>query len=237
MGDSVETSEGTAKPRGPSLFDLMSKLVLPVVLVIVAQLQSQRTRFWVLMAFAIVAFVASFIRPWEIVARVVAKVKTKGAFRRALPEFLSLARRFGEFVDTRRSDTLHYYAFNDLCGGNASVYAKLAIPPAELWNEFGGYFVQRVERERPRISEFLLWLQEFYHLVGSYNNLCVAPVFQNLPLDMQSALTQKARSSLNSFQQRFDHFLSNYEEFSAELAASRPMFRDLPRYLAHPKPH
>jgi hypothetical protein len=73
-------------------------------------------------------------------------------------------------------------------------------------------------------------------MVGTYNNLCVATIFERLPPELHAGITTKARGSLNSLQQRFSGLLSDYQDFAKNLAESTPAFADLPRYFALPKP-
>jgi hypothetical protein len=79
-------------------------------------------------------------------------------------------------------------------------------------------------------------MMEFQHLVGSYNNLCVAPAFERLPKDLESVLTPKVKGKLNLFQQRFTSFLKDYENFVKGLEEARPSCRGIPRSVVWPKP-
>jgi hypothetical protein len=166
------------------------------------------------------------------------RVRDTCVTKAALPELQHLAKNFVEFVDNRQQDTLHWIVESDLCQGNGQLLAKMPIPPLSLWSELAGYFANRTLRHSSQLDDLRTTMMEFYHLVGSYNNLCVTPVFERLPKELESALTPKVKGKLNLFQQRFASFLKEYENFVNGLEESRPSCHGLPRPYSSvwPKP-
>jgi hypothetical protein len=57
-----------------------------------------------------------------------------------------------------------------------------------------------------------------------------------MPQDLQNSLRPHVKSSLNSFQQRYVHFLHTYQEFLKDLIESSVIPRESGVYFAHPKP-
>jgi hypothetical protein len=154
----------------------------------------------------------------------------------ALPELRHLAHSFAEFVDTGRADTFHYIVESEMCQNNGELLAKIPIPPLSLWYYLAGYFEDRAWRHSLRLGDLRQTMMEFQHLVGSYNNLCVTPVFERLPKDLEPALTPKIKGKLNLFQQRFTSFLKEYETFVKRLEQADSSCRGLPRSFVWPKP-
>jgi hypothetical protein len=228
--------------KNPSSFDFVTKLLLPalaLLALILGQIKGSPPRLQYALLFLAVILVGFgfFYTPLATKIRQLREqAREIQATAGALPELRRLARNFAEFVDTGRTDTFHYIVLCDLCQGNGELFAKLPIPDVSLWYHLSVYFCQRVGRLRPKQSELQATMMEFHHLVGSYNNMCVAAVFERLPKDFEPLMTPKAKSSLNGFQQRFVPFLKEYEEFVKALAEAQPIYYGLPRSFVRPKP-
>jgi hypothetical protein len=78
-------------------------------------------------------------------------------------------------------------------------------------------------------------LMEFHSIVGSYTNQCVTPIFE-FPPNLKAEVPAEAKSSLNSFQQRYERFLDEYSQFAKSLSESRPALNGLPCWFSTPKP-
>ena len=169
--------------------------------------------------------IASAFRAWR------TRKKAGEIAYRAFPELRKFVRRFEDFVDGRKNNTLHYIAQSDLCQGNGATYNKLGLPDMAIWSGFRNFFCARIEREEPTILALRQAIEEFHHLVGSYNNQCAAVVFEPLPQDLHAGMNPKIRSSLNSLQQRLSGFLflSDYQDFAKDLAESTPALSDVAR--------
>lgn len=79
-------------------------------------------------------------------------------------------------------------------------------------------------------------LMEFHFLVGSYNNFCVAPILNLLPDNIRAQVTPQARAKLNLFQQKFSHYLEDYQLFVERLVKERPSLNGTPSTFSMPKP-
>ncbi len=156
--------------------------------------------------------------------------------KRAFPEFQKFVRQFGDFVDNRRSDTLHAIAMQELCRSNASDLDKLRVPALPLFTGFCHYFAARTNRQAPSLDALEEAITEFHHLISAYNNWCVNPIFDRFPQELAPSLTPSARSSLNSFQQRFANFLDDYSDFVRGLADSGTISSSVAYGFSRPKP-
>lgn len=211
--------QGEEPPKKPTPFDLLTKLIIPglaLAAVIVAQLQQQQRMVWALVAvfFASLAFyLYSPVR--DVVTRGVNRVRDDRATTRALPEFRRFVRTFGEFVDlpTHRIDTLDALVFSELCQNNSGNLEKLRLAPSSPFSKWCHYLKARVEQEKGDFSTFRDTMSEFNYLVSLYAQHCVMPIFERFPQELRHLLTARAKSSLESFRERFVRFLDNYEDF------------------------
>jgi hypothetical protein len=232
-----EGRSGEPAPRHPSAFDLVTKLVLPVVLVLIANVQEQRARFWVLVGFALFSFVVSFYPLAASWARTrIQRRRDERIARRAFPELRRFVEQFGEFVSTQRGDTIHYVAQSEVCGGNSDRFKKLAMPNINLFHSFWANLSERAADQKPTSTNFKATNSELSSLVSSYNNYCICPVFEMLPQEFRSQLSDRSKSSLEACRERFVGFLNDYSKylkhFDESFAARYLSTRDFPR----PKP-
>jgi hypothetical protein len=79
-------------------------------------------------------------------------------------------------------------------------------------------------------------LNEFHYLVSSYNNFCVAPIFEALPANIRAQIAPDTRAALNLFQPRFRGYLEGYQFFVQRLASGRPVLRGTRCTFNMPKP-
>ncbi|MGB8492927.1 MAG: hypothetical protein WCE53_00855 [Candidatus Acidiferrum sp.] len=225
--------------RKRTAFEYVTALVIPsLALIASAAAVNSHPRITItLIVLACASFVAGLFPPVHAsVRRWNARRAAEAVAETAFPEIKKFVRRFEDFVDGRQNNTLHAIVQSDLCQGNGAIYNTLYLPDMGIWTGFRNFFVERIEQEKPTLLALRRDLLEFHHLVGTYNNLCVATIFERLPAELKAGMTAKARSSLNSFQQRLSGFLSDYQDFAKNLAESTPALGDLPRYLSLPKP-
>lgn len=239
-------SEFNSDPNGKkdgkqSLFEHVTKVLLPA-LSLIAYILTQRTtqnpsQSKLLLALTFV-FVAISYYP-SLRTRIVRWREQRKDFRvakNAFPEFREFVRRFAEFVDSRTNDTLHYIVLNELLQGRSDRPPAFNLPSMGLWGGYWQYFAERIDRQRLTMSEFRAALMEFHFLVSTYNNQCVAPIFETLPQNAVAEIPAWVKSKLNSFQQRFGRFLGEYQDFTKPLSDSRPTLQGLPCYFSIPKP-
>lgn len=236
----IEQPENEPNPQKPSAFDIAAKLLLPALslaaFILVQQTGRQTSLMWALLGLTILFVVIGFYPTLRIKIRARSeRAENERKAKDAIPQFRNFVRRFGEFVSTLRSDTLH-----SLLGEAGRAPGQSApvptIPEIGLWYDFWFHFAQRIERQRLGLVDFQFALSEFYSLVGLYDTMCVIRIFNDSRPEFRAGLTDTTKSDLNSFQQRFMAFLIAYENFLKELVESRPAFQKLPRDFSHPKP-
>ena len=150
--------------------------------------------------------------------------------------FRQFVREFGAFVDTRTNDTLHRIIREASTPARAGLDQRFEATPIEFWNSLWYFFDQRVGRTRPGFNELRALIQEFDNFVGQYHNYCVAPIFDRLPAEIRSQLSDDDKRRLAGFQQRHHTFINAYAQFGRSLADSHPALEHLPRYQSTSNP-
>ena len=193
--------------------------------------------FWALFGLTLIFLIVSLYPSLRASAkRHDEEAANEDAARQYFPKLRQFVQRYGAFVDSRACDTLHYIVANSLTEPSRSAFVKHLGPNISLWNNRWTFFIQRLNRVQPSFFELQNSVPEFHSIAAEFNNLCVAPIFEHLPADLRSGLSDCDKSVLNGFQQSFAHFLDDYMEFAKWLAESRPALESLPYYLPRPKP-
>jgi hypothetical protein len=156
--------------------------------------------------------------------------------RKAFPELQEFVRRFGQFVNRQTADTLHYTVESDIYGGHPALRADCQLPNIEMWACQRQYFSDRLDRQPKTMNELRPALLEFHYLVASYNNFCVAPIFELLPANVRGQITPQTVGKLNLFQQKFRGYLESYQLFVERLVKERPSLDGTPTSFSMPKP-
>jgi hypothetical protein len=154
----------------------------------------------------------------------------------AFLELEEFARRFAHFVNRQTNDTLHYIVESDIYFGQPALRADCQLPNVDIWIYHRQYFAERLERQPKTMKELRPALMEFYFLVTSYNNFCVTPILNLLPDNIRAQVTPQARAKLNLFQQKFSHYLEDYQLFAERLVKERPSLNGTPSNFNMPKP-
>jgi hypothetical protein len=217
------------------------KVLLPalsLVAYILTQLSDKHpTESKLLLGLTIFLAAAGYYRPVRLrFTRWIERRRDETIARNAFPTFREFVHRFGEFIDSRFNNTLHSIVLNELCQGRTDRPTAFTIPNMELWHGPWLYFTQRIDRHKPTMTEFLPALMEFHLLVATYNNYCVTPILENLPPNLRAEIPLGVKSSLNSFQQRFERFVGEYQIFAKSLSQSRPILQGFSYWLNTPKP-
>jgi hypothetical protein len=240
LGYFLTTGEDSS--RRLTAFDYATKLLLPTFIGIATVIGSFRGMpadvWWGLVVLIALSLVLGFSGSLTSAVRTtVDRIKDRQAACRYLPGLQRLVLQFGDFVDGRRSDTLHYYIADSLlCEGHGERMTRLGMPNMALWSGRWDLFSRRLGRQRPNVEELQYAVLEFHDLVGTYINFCASVVFDRLPQDLMTAMTPRAKSNLNAFQQRFERFHSESEQLLKEICESRPSLERLPRNFAPLKP-
>ncbi len=238
-------ANATARQEQPKLtpFDYAAKLFLPglsvIALILTRNIQPRLS--WGLLALAFVSLIVGFHQPIATARRNWAeRRKDRRVARKAFPELRKFVHRFEEFIDNQfQAGALYYIVQCDVCDGDGLRYQALRLPDLSVWRAFWKNLADRLDRmdmKRASISELRHELTAFFDIVGTYNNECVSLLFDRLPQNDRNALTPKAKSSLNSFQQRFTNFIGEYKNFAKDLSESRPALKDVNYLFSIPKP-
>jgi len=164
--------------------------------------------------------------------------RDEGVARRAFAELRKFVRRFGEFAAAphSRTDTLHAIALEELCARNYANLQKLCVVPAELLQPFALQLRSRVEQQEGNLPNLVDGVEELSLLVRSYTQYCVEPIFGQFPQDLRPLLTDRVRSSLESFRERYVVFLDDYSKYLETLEESFSRARVQSHYFPRPKP-
>ena len=242
----MEFTDGNERPR-PSGLDYITKLIVPVlavIAVIVVQFVSvtklNGKQVWVslgLIGIAGLSVVVGLLPSFKAWLHRRSKRKADArAANYAFPEMRNFVRRFGNFVDGRTNDSLHAIINDRAAHGNTDLLVVLGNVDIGLWQAFRYFVAIRLEKEQPTFEGLKIVLMEFHNLVGCYNNYCVSRIFDRLPQELLVPLPADTKAALNLFQQKFNHFLTDYETFADKLCRSRPGLENAARTFPHPKP-
>lgn len=229
------------RPPKPTTFDVLTKLVVPVlalVAVVVAQIQQQRVFSWVLLGVLLLFLAIGFYPSLKALGRERIHDWQDGrAAKRAFPEFKRFLRRFAEFADLphSRTDTLHAILL-ETCNRNSTEFEKFRVTAAELFHAFSKQLTTRIERQPANLANLQDGVEELALLVRSYGQYCVEPIFERLPHELRPLLTDRPKSSLESFRERYVRFLDDFDEYVTRLDESFSRPRIEPHYFPRPKP-
>ena len=223
------------RPQKPTAFDVATRLVLPVALVLAA-LQTRGVAFWGALALAVLSFSIGLYGPTaHTIKRGLRGRRDKRVINRAYPEFKRSVERFGEFVDSSRADTLEQVVLRKLCQDNQTTLEKLGLTREQLFGEFSFCLNERIARGNLKVPELMLAISELNSLVNNYIRYCVQPVFEHAPEEIRPLLTADARRELESFRERFVRFLDDYSEYLKRLDSSLTSSKVRPYHFPRPK--
>jgi len=136
---------------------------------------------------------------------------------------------FGKLVSPNASDTLQI-GLQEAFQNYANVLDRLHVSPAYVFDELLSNLNARLDSELADLGHLLKALAEFRTIVGTYSTQCIEPIFRSMPKDVQEMLKPTSRATLNSFRERYIHFLTEYAEFTEELEGS---LRSAPYHAPH----
>lgn len=214
----------------PSTFDIITKLVLPVVLGVNAFFVREHPYWFGLLIAGTIA--ASFFRPF---------LRWFQSFRDAthderlaqlhIKKLRQFSKEAGDFFDTStsRSDSLAAIVqeINNrtitLTPGGA-----IQIVPLGIYQQHWRFVNKRLRSELDRES-FHDAVEELTGIIQGFNNHCVGTIFRIAAANLRERLLPNEKSKLNAFQQRYVSFVGAYmkciDEFGEE-------FRSLPKLYA-----
>lgn len=235
----MQLFNNSAQPRpngGPTVFKILTAVAIPIAaMVIAALLQKNRTVFWAVLGFGLISLLIGsypLIRPKAQAAA--QRRHEKKIVRQRFPEFRKYLLRFGDFVDNRTSDTLHFICRSDLCGNVSTSLDSLHTTPAEVFAVSWSYLNERMQA-LPRPAAFRSAVRELNSLVALYSTYCIQPIFESFPAALRPALTDNVKAKLEDFRERFVGFQERYFEYLKELDAALGGDSTLIQYFFRPK--
>jgi hypothetical protein len=217
MGLELFVDGGRHEPPKRTAFEVLTQLILPALLVlayIVTMIKDQRLLAWSLLGLLVLSLMVSFYPPAASWAKARAqRRRDECTAKAAFPELRKFVEEFGEFLSRQRPDTLHYVAQSDLCGGDSERFRGLGIPNIDLFDSFLYHLKERVTNQEPTSTHFKATNSELSTLVSSYINYCMRPVFELLPQEVRSQLSDRAKSNLEACRERFVAFLTDYSKY------------------------
>ena len=125
---------------------------------------------------------------------------------------------------------------SDIYHGQPALRADCQLPNVDIWIYQRQYFSERLERCSKTMNELQPALKEFHYLIASYNNFCVAPILDHLPINIRAQVQPHACAKLNLFQQQFHRYLDDYKLFVERLVKERPILDGSPSTFSMPNP-
>jgi hypothetical protein len=212
---------------------------LSLVAAIVALQRDQRVVAWALLGVLLLSFAVGFYpfvrRRFQ---RYLSERRDERVARKAFAEFRKFVRRFAEFAAAphSRTDTLHAIVLDQLCGRDQSKLEKFCLAPGEMFAAFSIQLRGRVEKQEGNLPSLLDGVEELNLLVKSYTQYCVEQIFGQFPPDLRPLLTDRVKSSLEAFRERYVVFLDDYSKYLETLEESFSRARLESHYFPRPKP-
>jgi hypothetical protein len=183
----------------PSNWERTARNVLPalsLIAFIVAQLMGKQPRLsWILIALtALFVLLGYYSDLRDKAASWKSRRDDRLMVEKAYARFQEFVRRFGQFVDRRTNDNLHYIVTSDLYQGRFELRADYNLPNIEIWESMWTYFSERTTRVPKALKEFRSALMEFHFIIASYSSYCVAPIFDYLPANRRSEIPSDRKS-------------------------------------------
>ncbi len=206
---------------------------------VVALFKDQRALAWALIVVFAVSLASSFYS--AIAAKLRAAIngrRNDELARKAVPDFRKLLRRFEYFVGypTQNNDMLYEIARNELCLGNTASLDQLHLLPADMFRDLCYGLEHRMARRAKTLEEFLGLVSDMNFMVRYFCRYCAEPIFGRFPQELRNLLTERSRSSLEAFRERFVDFIDDYSEFLKTFDESFSMPVVVGGYFPRPKP-
>jgi hypothetical protein len=223
------SSENANLPRTPSVFDIISKVLLPIAVVIAGYFG--RSHAYLLVAFVAVALLVTFSR---LLIAGLARQRDALIDRRLSRIAVKSLRRFSReaafFFETNisRSDSLAAI-LQEVSNRNIAVGTELRIAPIDIFKQQWHFLDWRIQHGPVDAKGVHDAINELTSLLQSYNTYCIRPIFSTYASELREALLPHERSKLNAFQQQYVAFVGAFSKFVVEVGEE---FRRLPQLYA-----
>ena len=215
-----------------------------LVSVILARGQTERARFWAIIAVGFAIALVGIYRPLIAYIRQLAQWRHDDrVVRKHMPEFRRMTREAGRFIhsDIARPDTLggilHEVQSRLSSQPHHALLTRLTgIPNQNIFIDRWLCFNRRVQKDRFSVEQFHVAMEELTGILQSHTNYCMTPIFHTFASEYREILTDNERSQFNAFQQSYRAYLERFSDFAKRLDDE---FRGLPQLetaMALPKP-
>jgi hypothetical protein len=230
-------TERASTPRHSRLFEILTRVVAPLILAIVAAMQSDRTKVVVLAAVAGLALILG-VTPslWVHSKRAYLRLSDRALAKRVLRQLKELVRDFGEFLDPHRGDTLESVVTQALQAQGSTDLSRLGLTSQSIFRDMWYYTNARCQDMKVSVTSVALMMDECAALINNYVRHCVEPVFNHLPADHSSAFSARVRADLEAFRERLIHLENKYQDLGRVMASDAVTIGVREPYLVRPRP-
>jgi hypothetical protein len=235
VGRLAASAEPTRKEK-PTVFEILSGLMLPLILGILATFQPERARFWGFLLLAFFTVAVGLYKPIVAAGRQALKARAnRQLVRKRYPELVHLVNRFGELLDPQRI-TFEDIVRRDLCENSSTSLEQMGIARERIFHDVWAQLHNRVKTTKPSAQFFMQSVRELQNLMNNYVSYCLEPVFERMPVERSNSLRPHTRAELEAFRERFLSTRDRFEDLTREILGSMGAAHDREYYIARPKP-
>lgn len=216
------------------LVQLGSGLVTAILAVVQIVRGGPQYLVWILVGFAALLVALGVYTPARnnYLAWKTSREQTRIA-RQNWPKFRGLVRRFGDFINPNTGNNLETI-IQQYVPHPLNVQLQGITIETRIWNSFWRFFHERIERSPNSMTELSAAVFEFNNFLGCYGNFGIYPIFDGLNPQIKGQLPPESKARLNTFRERYAHFLTDYSLFGKELTESRPELAHLLPLMQYP---
>lgn len=223
---------------GPSTFDILTRLALPLVLGAIAYFRTQPWWFWGLVAIAFLPVGLSlYPRAKTLGARWLGAWRDRRRVRQALPAFERYVARFGRFIGSDSTNKLTEVVESQHRRNNLASSKELGMVQERVLQGFWQKLAKRIDGQDLGFEDGLRAVEEFNHLLHTYLRETIEPVFDQMPPQERDSLSPEAKRELEAFRETLMQYVHSYDSFATELAETLETYHLSTPNLDPPKPH
>lgn len=215
--------------KTPQLFDIISRLILPVAIVVAGIFRNLNV--YLLVLFVILALIVTYYRRLAAFIRARRdKVHDGRIVAENLKQLRQLSREAGDYFDvsTSRTDSIPGI-MQELGIRNHQAANAIHLPHLGIFQEHWKFLNHRIQNEKMNADDFHNAANELTSLVHLYNSYYVYPLFYTYAAELREVLSANEKSKLNAFQQKYVAFLTAYTKYITRVGED---FRTLPKLHA-----
>jgi hypothetical protein len=206
--------------------------------------QTDRTRFWAIVAVAVLILLVGYYRlvfaAWQWFAL---RRHDRGVALKYGQEFRRLTLDAGHFVtpDPAYNDTLAAALGNVnqrlSSQPNNPLFMTLArIPQMQIFMDRWGTFNARIQRDSLTTEQFHFAVDELIGILRTYNSYCLNPIFHTFANEYREVLMESEKSHFNAVQQSYCAYVERVYNFVNRLNDDFHGLPELSAVMALPRP-